>query len=1112
MSKEIKNSGISLEFYHKLNRSGGLIIVKNEQTAYNICKDICFFDPDIKDRVIYIPDSETLPFDIQPSPSSIISKRMSSIEKLVNGNQSGKIVVCCVPSLMRVISEPKMLIQKMILKLGDKIDIEKLSDFFSSANYKYTATIKNPGDWSHRGKVVDIYPVGWSFLNSELYETPVRLHLDSAFCIKTITKLNTISQESSGRSLEILVLYRNQDFVITDQLIKGMRSEAFDFHPDPRSVESYLDFSSAEHATDLSSWIRVNGNQWSSIIHLTKSDHLILSDQAKEAIFHQWDTVLQRHDDVSKDTSRIIPPPNYSWLTPDEISLILDKKDIVSPESEFHALSVIRKNNLSETLNEIKKIVSKRGKTLFIVSSETREKHLSLLISMIGEKLQSVALFSDFMKADSGVFLTRGDLSSGFESHDGFIRVITEQEIFNEALEAEFEKDLGELQKKAILQGLGSIKRDDPIVHAFMGIGRFYGFESIDLGAGHSEDMLRIRYADDAYSFVPVSDLDLVSRYSGTDIEKAPLTKLNDKAWLKGLREAQESCLQTAKDLIQAREKRRKSIGITMGEASEDYANFCELFRYPETPDQKRAIIEIEQDLTSGKPMDRLVCGDVGFGKTEVAMRAAFLVADKGFQVAFLAPTTLLAEQHYHSVIKRFEETGIKAVLMSSGSNQKSDMEKISSGKASIVIGTHRLLQPDMKFKNLGLIIIDEEHRFGVQQKELLHKMKGNKHTLSLAATPIPRTLSLAMTGIRDISIMATPPSRRLSIRTLVRENNDSVIREAISREVNRGGQVFFLHNRIETIDACVDRIQAIAPNARIGVLHGKQKPSLMGEVMSAFRHHDYDILITTTVIEVGIDIPNANTLIIENAGSLGLAQLHQLRGRVGRSDKQAYSYLLTGKKESPIAKRRLRAMEEASSLGEGALIARQDMEIRGVGEILGEEQSGHIYSIGFTLYMRLLSHAIKAMDKGVDNESLTVLMNKVNIPVKGYLPESFISDAGERLKWYQRLMSSESKSELDQIILALNDFYGYLPDGLITLRQDVINHIVSRDLGISSVKSSSEDVLIKAYHYSNEDKLGYILKKAFPKRFSFDGNQAYRIKEITLDEVMLKISKLVDI
>lgn len=1113
MTQEIYSSGLFLNYAEHLDPSGGIVITENEKVAENISKDMAFFKPEMADRVIYIPDSETLPFDLQSPPTTIISRRLNAIERLCNPDLIDKIIICSASSLMRVISDPQNILHNVTLFSGKKLNRERLTSFLNSSQYKKVAQVKNPGEWSQRGLVFDIYAAGWAFRWSSADEVPVRISLDAEDTIVSIRRLDLMTQEGSMTEYSSLAIYRNQEFAATSELIAGYRREAFDFHPDPRSIDSFRNVSVLDNPAQLASWLRVPNNKWSSVLHLSNSQLVIFPDAAKAAVRDQWQVVLQRHADVSEDKTRICPPPEYSWLSPSEVEAMMTNRDISSISSGAKGHGVSRKDSLSETLEGVGLIAQSAGRTLFVVRSQVRSKHLKLLMRMLNISVHMVSSFAEFMSSGDGVYLTHGELSSGFEDANGLFRVITEDELFNESIESRLDEDLGENQRKAILQGLGNIKTGDPLVHAGLGIGRFDGFESIDLGAGHLEDMLKIRFAEEASIFVPIGDLDLVSRYSGTDIEKAPLSKINDPAWLKGLSEAQQSSLEAAKKLVAIRDRRVRSAGTILGPASESYSQFCEMFRYAETPDQKRAIIDIEEDLTSGKPMDRLVCGDVGFGKTEVAMRAAFLVADKGYQVAFLAPTTLLAEQHYQSVIRRFDDTGIKSILISGGASRKSDMDKIASGEVSIVIGAHRLLQADMKFHDLGLIIIDEEHRFGVKQKELLRTVRGNKHTLALAATPIPRTMSLAMSGIRDISIIATPPLRRLSIRTLVRDNTDSVVREAISRELNRSGQVFFLHNRIGDIDESVQRIQALSPNARIAVLHSRLGSNQMASVMQQFRDHDFDILVTTTVIEVGIDIPNANTLIVEDAGNLGLAQLHQLRGRVGRSNRQAYTYLLTSNSASQSAERRLKAMEESSSLGEGALIARQDMEIRGIGEVLGEEQSGHIHNIGFTLYMRLLGHAIKSLDNGAENIDISVLMGKVSIPIQGYIPSSYIPDPGERLTWYQRLMSSESMGELEEGLAVLKDAYGYLPEEVNRLKEDIISHLAAKVWAISSVKNGKTGAVLKAHHYSDTLNLERFMKLTFGAKLTYgDKPGTYLVDGLTVDETMKVIASVTDL
>jgi transcription-repair coupling factor (superfamily II helicase) len=478
-------------------------------------------------------------------------------------------------------------------------------------------------------------------------------------------------------------------------------------------------------------------------------------------------------------------------------------------------------------------------------------------------------------------------------------------------------------------------------------------------------------------------------------------------------------------------------------------------------------------------------------------------MASQSYQVAFLAPTTLLAQQHYQSLLKRFEDTPIRIVLAERGTLNAKMLAAIKSGEVEIIIGTHRILQEDVVFKNLGLIIIDEEHRFGVRQKDHLRTLRGNKHVLSLAATPIPRTLGMAMSEIVDISIIATPPASRLSVRTLVRPHSSAVIREAFSRELSRGGQVFYLHNRIESMDDCIEVLQGIAPQARIRKLHGKMSVDEMTRIMFAFRNNEFDVLVSTTVIEVGIDVPNANTLLVEDAENFGLAQLHQLRGRVGRGATQAYAYLLSNDRDNKVSMRRLKAMERASNLGEGVLVARHDLEIRGIGEILGDEQSGHIHNIGFTLYMRLLELSIKALDRGETELDKAVILSHVNMPIHGCIPSSFMPSNGERLTWYQRLMTSESLTELNLNAKELEDLYGYVPAEIYELKQSISEQIAARHWGIESMREEEGSVILQMQHTKELEALSFLLGHAFKQRFqATEKDRMYVIKKAKISQV----------
>jgi transcription-repair coupling factor (superfamily II helicase) len=1110
---ELSSSARALAYAQHFVAKGGLIITETPQAAQKIAREMSFYEPGLKHRIQYLPDNETLPFDLQKAPAIIISERATVFLNLAQaGENNDQIMVVSASNSMRLCAAFDFWTNNhCCLTSGSSIQSALgNSDFalsFSKMGYEKVSQVKNPGTWAARGQVLDLYPVGLSHTDRGLEHLAVRIRLNEQGQILSIAKLDTLTQESSPTQIAKVDVFPNREYDITREMIEGFRQKSFDQHEDPRSVDSYKIISAGQDHPELSSWIGLDGLDYTNPVRIAPMGDVIFDGWVEGALARQWQLVRERNADIAQDTTRICPPIEASWITPEQLSQDLHGRTHCRLRFEPEASGMKRLGTLTDALALLKNLIDEELPILFVMKSQVRMRHIQIMCKMSPISRASVLVdsFKTFYEDPKGLAITQGDLTDGYICKVRNYRVITETEIFGTSIESSFDDELGEHQRRVILQGLGGIEVNDPIVHALEGVGRFLGFETLDMGDG-LQDMLKIGFAKEASLFVRVNELDMISRYNGADPEKAPLSKINDGSWLKGLQVAQDSAFGAAASLIKIRNDRMRTVGIVLSPPDEKYDAFCETFIYEETRDQNRAIADIISDLTTGKPMDRLICGDVGFGKTEVAMRAAFLMASQGYQVAFLAPTTILAEQHYQSICKRFEDTSIK-VLLANQKTPASELKQIKKGEALIVIGTHRILQADIIFSRLGLIIVDEEHKFGVRQKEALRTMRGNKHMLAMAATPIPRTLGMAISGIRDISIIATPPARRLSVRTLVRRNAESVIREAISRELAREGQIFFLHNRIESMDECVDRLLALSPKARIRKIHGQMSEGEMTEIMFSFRKHEFDVLVCTTVIEVGIDVPNANTLIVEDAGNLGLAQLHQLRGRVGRSNRQAYTYLLCNENQGPVAIRRMQAMERSTNLGEGVLIARHDMEIRGIGEILGEEQSGHIHTIGFTLYMRLLEQAIKAIDSGEDHVANAVLMGRVVMPVYGKIPTDFMPECGDRLAWYQRLMSSDTPDELEQNLTELEDMYGYIPKEIYELKASILKHLAAKTWGISSMKSTGKDVSVECNVNINTDNIHSMLALSFPGRFTLsEKSRTFVIQNASVDEVSTQV------
>ena len=657
-------------------------------------------------------------------------------------------------------------------------------------------------------------------------------------------------------------------------------------------------------------------------------------------------------------------------------------------------------------------------------------------------------------------------------------------------------------------------------MHEEHGVGRYAGLQTLTVG-GMTTEFLTLIYAGDDKLYVPVASLHMISRYTGAAPENAPLHRLGSDQWTKAKRKAAEKVRDVAAELLDIYARRESRQGHVFPPLDDSYAAFAATFPFEETPDQFEAINDVIQDMTHARPMDRLVCGDVGFGKTEVAMRAAFIAVQGGKQVAVLVPTTLLAQQHYDNFRDRFADLPVRIELLSrfrTGKAQQSVLDAIEKGQADIVVGTHKLLQESVSFNRLGLVIIDEEHRFGVRQKERFKALRAEVDVLTLTATPIPRTLNMAMSGMRDLSIIATAPLRRLAIKTFVREWNDALIREAILREIRRGGQVYFLHNEVRSIEKTVSRLTTLVPEAAIQFAHGQMRELELERIMSDFYHQRFNVLVCTTIIESGIDVPNANTILINRADKLGLAQLYQIRGRVGRSHHQAYAYLIVPPRQSMTADavKRLEAIESIEELGAGFTLATHDLEIRGAGELLGDEQSGQIHEIGFTMYTELLDRAVKALKSGLEPalDQPLALHAEVDMHIPALLPDDYIPDVHSRLVMYKRIANAQSREELDELQVEMIDRFGLLPQTGKNLIRVTELKLHAEPRGIRKIDAGPTEgrLIFNDEPDINPDKLIQLIQLV-PNVYRFDGKNKlnFKLPDDSIDSRFAFIHQLLD-
>ena len=837
---------------------------------------------------------------------------------------------------------------------------------------------------------------------------------------------------------------------------------------------------------------------------------LVNVDAAAQAF---WQDIRSRYEERRGDIERPLLPPaevfvaidEYYGLLKEHSRIVIDSADL-SPAAGRERLPIQAFPDLSldaraaEPLSKVQDFLAHfTGRTLFTVETAGRREALLELLQRIHISPVEVADWDEFLTADITIAICVAPIESGVLLDD--IALIPESALLGQRVTQRRRRDKNrEGNHEHVIRNLTELREGAPVVHIDHGVGRYQGLVTLEIDEQTTE-FLMLEYANQAKLYVPVANLHLIARYTGSDDSSAPLHRLGTEQWQKAKRKAAEQVRDVAAELLNIYAIRAAREGFAFSNPGLDYATFSAAFPFEETPDQQVAIDNVRNDMLSGKPMDRLVCGDVGFGKTEVAMRAAFIAVHSGKQVAILVPTTLLAQQHYDSFRDRFADWPVQVEVVSRFKTAKETKQSISDlaeGKVDILIGTHKLLQSDVKFKNLGLVIIDEEHRFGVRQKEQLKALRSEVDILTLTATPIPRTLNMAFAGMRDMSIIATPPARRLSVRTFVMQRQDAVVKEALLRELLRGGQVYFLHNDVKTIEKCAADLALLVPEARIGIGHGQMHERELERVMTDFYHKRYNVLVASTIIETGIDVPNANTIIIDRADKFGLAQLHQLRGRVGRSHHQAYAYLLTPPERSitPDAKKRLEAISQAQDLGAGFMLATHDLEIRGAGELLGDGQSGEIQAIGFTLYMEMLERAVESIRKGVTPNLEQPLDSgtDINLRVPALLPDKYLPDVHARLILYKRISSAKDTAELKELQVEMIDRFGLLPDPAKNLIRVTELKLKAQALGILKIDAGPHAGRLEFASDTRVDPMRLIkLIQSQPKHYRFEGATVFK-------------------
>ncbi|MCG9725669.1 transcription-repair coupling factor [Vibrio brasiliensis] len=1100
----LRGASLAIAIAELADRHGShtLLAVPDPQTALKLQQEIEQFTGH---EVALFPDWETLPYDSFSPHQEIISDRISRLYQLPT--QTSGITIVPVSTLLQRQSPRDFLLQHtLMVKVGDLFSLEKLRLQLEKSGYRNVDQVFGPGEYASRGSILDLFPMGSS--------DPYRIDFFDDE-IDTIRTFDPENQRSIEDTKEIRLLPAHE-FPTSESAIEDFRirwRQRFEARREPESV--YMQVSKGTWPAGIEYWQPLFFEHTETLFDYIPDDSLLLTVGNLESAIDTFLTdVDYRYDQRKVDPLRPLLPPQELWLKKDElfshfkqlpqtqlfVESVSDKQGRVNPDiAPLPDLAVQHQNK--EPMAALRQFSeSFKGKIVFSVESEGRREALLELLQRIKLRPEQADNFEQALK-DSGKFsFILGASEHGFVYGDEQLALICESDLLGDRVIQRRRKDRKATNSDAVIRNLAELQTGQPVVHIDHGIGRYIGLQTLEAG-GMTTEYVTLEYQNEAKLYVPVASLNLISRYSGGAEESAPLHKLGGEAWAKARRKAAEKVRDVAAELLDVYAKRELKPGFKFELDRGQYATFKAGFPFEETDDQSMAINAVMSDMCQAKAMDRLVCGDVGFGKTEVAMRAAFVATDNGKQVAVLVPTTLLAQQHFENFRDRFANLPIRVEVLSrfkTAKEQKQVLQDIEEGKVDLVVGTHKLLSNDIKFKDLGLLIVDEEHRFGVRQKEKMKAMRADVDILTLTATPIPRTLNMAMSGMRDLSIIATPPARRLAIKTFVRQRDDAVVREAVLREIMRGGQVYFLHNQVETIEKVAADLEKLVPEARVTVAHGQMRERELERIMNDFYHQRFNLLVCTTIIETGIDVPTANTIIMDRADNLGLAQLHQLRGRVGRSHHQAYAYLLTPhpKAMTKDAIKRLDAIASLEDLGAGFTLATHDLEIRGAGELLGDEQSGQIQSVGFTLYMEMLEQAVEALKEGKEPSLDELLREQTEVEMRlpALLPDDYIPDVNTRLSMYKQIASVTSEDELGELKIELIDRFGLLPDATKNLLSVAQLKLQAATLKVKKIEAHDKGGFIEFYPDADINPM-YLVKllQSQPQKFAMDGPTKFK-------------------
>jgi transcription-repair coupling factor (superfamily II helicase) len=1099
-SARLHGSSDALAFARLAQSQRPLVVFCAQATeAQRLKEEIAWFAPQL--AVLLLPDWETLPYDHFSPHHDLVSERLATLYRIMR--EDFDVVLVPAPTALTRLAPPSYLAgRSFFIKTGEVLDLAALRSQLALAGYSHVTQVVAPGEFCVRGGLVDLFPMGSAL--------PYRLDLIDKE-IESIRSFDPDSQRTLYKVPEIRLLPAREfplDEAGRTQFRRSFR-ERFDGDPTKRAV--YKDVSNGVAPAGIEYYLPLFFEQGAALFdYMPKGATVAMHGQVQEALTEFWRDAQGRHQVLAGDRSRPVLSPAEIFLTAEEFFVRAKEFGRAgrgpTEASPLPDLAVERR--APDPLHRLKSFLARTpARAMLLAESAGRRETLLQYLAEYALKPELISGFEEFRRSTAKFALGVGPLLNGFALEAEGLAFVTESELYAGTARSRARDRKAGSSIEGMLRDLSELRAGDPVVHVQHGIGRYRGLVDLDLGDGAAEFLL-IEYAEANKLYVPVAQLHSIGRYSGGPPEQAPLHKLGGDQWEKAKRKAARAVRDTAAELLDLYARRATRKGHAFKLNQHDYEAFVEGFGFEETPDQAAAIAAALENMKAGRPMDRLVCGDVGFGKTEVALRAAFVAVADGMQVAVLTPTTLLAEQHFNTFSDRFahvaNEWPVKIAELSrfrSGKETGAALAGLAAGNIDIAIGTHKLLQKDVKFKRLGLVIVDEEHRFGVRQKEALKALRAEVDVLTLTATPIPRTLAMSLEGLRDLSVIATAPERRLAIRTFVTPWSPAIIREAVLRELKRGGQIFFLHNDVATMEVMREKLEKLLPEARIAVAHGQMRERELERVMREFLQQRSNLLLCSTIIETGIDISTANTILIERADKFGLAQLHQLRGRVGRSHHQAYAYLLTPGEDalSAAAKKRLEAIQMMEELGSGFYLAMQDLEIRGAGEVLGESQSGEMQEVGFNLYADMLDHAVRSLKAGrePDLSQPFEVTTEVNLHFPALLPAAYCADVHERLVLYKRFANCDTGERLEGMQEELVDRFGDLPPAARALIESHRLRLLGKPLGVARVDATAETIQIQFVPHPPLDPAA-VLKLVQKHKWKLAGPTKLRVDRVT--------------